>query len=244
MNAVNQALSEITPTRAPVGRLQRDSLLRRTLSPAPRFALLDEADEQRAEAEAYVSERYQGSYQAALTQFLPWLLSMRCLGSLSGVAGLGPATDQPLFLERYLQAGVEQLISQQTGTDVARGHIVEIGNLAADQRGASHLLFVLFTAILHRAGYHWITFTATRALRNNLDKLGFPLVELGSASIEHLDPAQRAAWGRYYDTDPRVMAGSLDEAWRIMQERPLLRRVLRLYRYDINFLAELLKRGQ
>jgi hypothetical protein len=30
---------------------------------------------------------------------------------------------------------------------------------------------------------------------------------------------------------------------RIIQERPLLRRVLRLYRYEINFLAESLKRN-
>jgi hypothetical protein len=224
-------------------RQRRDSLLRRTLYPGPRFELLAARDLLRDEAEHYVAERYQAAYHAELQHFLPYLLTMRCLGSLSGVAGMGPATAQQLFLERYLSAPIEQVLATRSGQGVARANLVEIGNLAADQRGASHLLFVLFSAVLHRAGYRWLTFTATRALRNNLQKLGFPLLTLAAASLEQIPDADRVNWGSYYDTDPQVVAGSLDEAMRIIQERPLLRRVLRLYRYEINFLAESLKRN-
>lgn len=242
VQALPAALAPAATLPAPV-REQRDSLLRRTLSPAPRFDLLDGADPQRAEAEAWVSDRYAASYQAQLTQFLPWLLTMRCLGGISGVAGLQPAGARPLFLERYLPAPAERVLGQQLGQAVARAGLVEIGNLAADQRGASHLLFVLFSAVLQRAGYQWIVFTATRALRNNLAKLGFPLLTLGAADIGQVAPAERAAWGRYYDTDPVVVAGSLEDAARIMQDRPLMRRILRLYRYEINFLADGLRRS-
>lgn len=220
----------------------RDSHLQRALLPGPRFELLDRDDPRRAEAEAWISARYASSHAAQLQHFLPLLLSMRCCGHLSGVAGLGPATAEPLFLERYLPAPVEQVLAKHSGRRVLRDHIVEVGNLAADQRGASHLLFVLFSAVLQRAGYRWIVFTATRALRNNLDKLGFPLLTLGAADIACIPEAERAHWGRYYDTDPQVVAGSLEVAQEIMQDRALLRRVLRLYRYDINFLADGLKR--
>lgn len=227
---------------SPAVRQRRDSLLRRTLTPGPRFELLAPAEPLREEAEHYVAERYQAAYHAELQHFLPFLLTMRCLGSLSGVAGMGPASAAPLFLERYLQGPVEQLLATHSGSGVARADVVEIGNLAADQRGASHLLFVMFSAVLHRAGYRWLTFTATRALRNNLQKLGFPLLTLGAASLEQIPADERDQWGTYYDTDPQVVAGSLDVAMQIIQERPLLRRVLRLYRYEINFLAESLKR--
>jgi hypothetical protein len=234
--------SESTMVESPALRQRRDSLLRRTLTPGPRFELLAAPDLLRAEAEHYVAERYQAAYHAELQHFLPFLLTMRCLGSLSGVAGMGPASAQPLFLERYLSAPIEQLLAAHSGGGVARAEVVEIGNLAADQRGASHLLFVLFSAVLHRAGYRWLTFTATRALRNNLQKLGFPLLTLGAASLEQIPADEREQWGSYYDTDPQVVAGSLDAAMQIIQERPLMRRVLRLYRYEINFLAESLKR--
>jgi hypothetical protein len=222
---------------------RRDSLLRRTLSPGPHFELLDALEPRRAEAESYVAERYLASHHAELTHFLPQLLTMRCLGILSGVAGLAPASTEALFLEHYLAESVEQALTRHRGQEVQRQHIVEIGNLAADQRGASHLLFVLLSAALHRAGYRWLVFTATRALRNNLTKLGFPLLTLAMANVERLPAPERGGWGSYYDSDPQVMAGSLDEAMQLIRQRPLLRRVLRLYRYEINYLAEGLKRS-
>lgn len=223
-------------------RRERDSLLRRVLSPGPQFELLERSAAARAEAEAWLTGRYEASFGARLEQFLPWLLVMRCCGSISAVAGLNPAGAAPLFLERYLPAPAEQVLAKQLGQAVAREDLVEVGNLAASQRGASHLLFVLFSAVLQRAGKRWMVFTATRALRNNLAKLGFPLVVLAKAGSEHLSSTEREAWGDYYDSDPMVVAGSLEAAVHIMRERPLFRRILRLYRYEINFLAESLTR--
>lgn len=216
----------------------RDSLLRRFLTPTPQFDLAGADSPERQELETFVAGRYQTAYQAEVSQFLPWLLSMRCLGTISGVAGMRPAGQQALFLEQYLDVPLEQLLAEVSGSEVSRSAIVEIGNLVASQRGASHLLFLLFTTILHRAGYEWITFTATRSLRNSLAKLGFPLLVLQVADARRLDPQDRKVWGTYYATDPQVVAGRLSDAMQIIQSRTLLRRVLRMYRHKISYLAE------
>jgi hypothetical protein len=228
-------LTSATRTEA-VGRA-RDSLLRRMLTPKPWFALSRQGDEGRANLESFVAERFQSCWRARVTQFFPFLLGMHCLGTCTAVAGIRPAAGNVLFLERYLDANAEVALGAVLGKPVPRAELAEIGNLVAAQRGASHLLFLVFTAALHRAGYRWIVFTATHALRNNLDKLGYPLLKLADASVERIEPAARAEWGSYYDSEPCVMAGSLDDAMKLIAERPLLRRVLRLYRATLDELA-------
>jgi hypothetical protein len=61
---------------------------------------------------------------------------------------------------------------------------------------------------LHRLGYVWVAFTATRALRNSFYRLG-----LRPLSLTPADPARLAdggaSWGTYYDQDPVVMAGKI-----------------------------------
>jgi hypothetical protein len=57
-------------------------------------------------------------------------------------------------------------------------------------------------------------FTATSAVRGILQGLGAPLVELARAEASCVaDGPDR--WGRYYDTDPRVLAGYLPASRRI-----------------------------
>lgn len=219
----------------------RDTLLLRLLTPGPTFEVTGPNDPERAQVEASVTEKFQSAWQARVTHFLPRLLSMHCMGSCSAVAGIRPASSGPLFLETYLDQPVEQILAGAAQQTVLRKDVVEIGNLVASQRGASHILFLIMTATLHRAGYKWLVFTATRPLRNNLLKLGFPMLTLASATPERLSESEREEWGTYYQSEPLVMAGSLDAAMQLIAERPLLRRVLRLYRYRINYLAEALR---
>jgi hypothetical protein len=231
----------------PLARVHADtavdhaSQLSRLLNPGPRFELSGPDDAERAQVEACVAEKFRGAWNARVTQFLPQLLSMHCLGSCSAVAGLRPAGSAPLFLERYLDQPVEQVLAAAAGVTVSRRQLVEIGNLVASQRGASHLLFLILAAALHRAGYRWLVFTATHALRNNLHKLGLPLLALGPASPERLAPEARSEWGDYYRSEPWVMAGNLDAAMALIAERPLLRRVARLYRHQLTYLAAALR---
>ena len=218
--------------------INRDALLLKLLNPAPRVQLVGQASVNRPEVENYIRERYQASYQARVSNFCPWLVTMQCLGEHSGAAGLRPAAGTRLYLEQYLNVPVEQAMGAVLGTSVRRSAIVEVCNLVAQRKGTSHLLFLLFTAALHQAGYEWIVFTATKALRNNLEKVGFPVHTIQVASPASLDLAVVQDWGNYYKTEPVVVAGRLEDAMQIIQGRTLLRRVLRLYRADIHAMAE------
>jgi hypothetical protein len=194
------------------------------------------------EVERHVAACYGSTYGARLTHFLPWFLTLEYLGALTGVVGMQVADENALFLERYLECPVELALSERLGQCVARGAVVEIGNLVAAKRGASQLLFLLFTTILHLAGYQWIVFTATRALRNNLEKLGFPLLELQPVEPARLDPALLKQWGSYYHAEPVVMVGSLAAAVELSAQQPRLRQALRLYQDQIATLAGQLNR--
>lgn len=228
--------------------VRADSHFTRMLKPLPGFALVD-ARTQPAYREAcgFVNNRFTQQYGARLHQYMPWLMTMHCMTGLSGVVGLRPGVidgqQEPLYLEHYLDAPVEAVISASTACDVDRGGIVEIGNLVANQRGASQLVFLLLTTTLLDAGYEWIVFTATRTLRNTLDRLGFPYQEMTAADPGRLPAADREDWGDYYATDPLVVAARLDEVTDLIARRPLLRQALRVYDGAIHHMADSLVQG-
>jgi hypothetical protein len=223
---------------------RRNTLFSRLLSPAPEFDLSCIGEDNRPEVEVFVKQKFKQSYSANINEFFPDLLCMRCFGKLTGTAGMRVANNSKLFLEQYLDQAIETELSALNNKTVSRDSIVEIGNLASSQRGASHLLFLLFTSILHRAGYRWIVFTATKSLQNNLNKLGFELSYLCNADPSKLDNDSVEDWGKYYDTEPQVVAGDLDNAMNIIQTRPLYRRILRLYNHQINYMTKEFKAAQ
>ena len=169
----------------------------------------------RAELEAFVGAAFKRGHDATVASFMPTLLSFRGpTGDLRGVIGLRAAAPQALYLEQYLEQPVEAAISAATGQPVQRTQVVEVGNLAgANCRAAMRMVAQLPGYLLSR-DYCWIVFTATRTVRGILESLGAPLVELARA-----DGARVAAspdrWGRYYEQDPRVLAGFLPASRRI-----------------------------
>ena len=215
----------------------RDALLSRVLSPSPVFTLHEHDDPERDRVEAFVAGKFSESFNAHIHEFMPLLLSMRCLTRFSGVIGMRKAADTPLFLERYLDSGIAETLSRAVGETVRREDIMEIGNLVAGRKGPSQFVFLVAMSALHEAGYRWITFTATQSLANNLRKLGFPMTLLADASAARLSAAEAAQWGSYYQTRPQVFAGSLDAALEIIRKRPLFRKAMALYRREIRRLA-------
>lgn len=223
---------------------RRKSLFSKLLSPAPEFSLSQCADADRSVTEQFIKQQFQKSYAADIHEFFPELLCMRCFDNLSGTAGMRSAKNTTLFLEQYLDQSIESELSQKFKNQIDRSGIVEIGNLVSSQRGASHLLFLVFTSLLHQAGYQWIVFTATKALYNNLTKLGFEITYLCEADPLKLGDKALNSWGKYYETQPRVFAGNLDDAMHIIRSRPLYRRILKLYSKQINYLAKEFKAAQ
>ncbi|MBA4288509.1 MAG: thermostable hemolysin [Pseudomonas sp.] len=164
----------------------------------------------RAAIEAFISERFAVHHRAHIRHFMPSLLSLEDgSGQLLGAVGLRSAAGAPLFLERYLQQPVEQVITAKQGAQAAqRAQLVEVGNLAAASPGAARLLIVALTDLLVALGYRWVCFTGTLALLNSFQRLGLTPVALGAANPECLGDEQ-ADWGTYYDNQPQVMAGDI-----------------------------------
>jgi hypothetical protein len=171
-------------------------------------------DPSRREVEAFVNAAFARKHGAQVRSFMPTLLASRDRAGPLGVVGLRAAQEHPLYLEHYLDAPIERVLTERVGGEVPRARIVEVGHLASRNcLGAARMAAALPCYLLAR-NYEWIVFTGTRTVRGILDRLGAPLHELASATAECVS-GTRDSWGRYYDTDPRVYAGFLPDARRI-----------------------------
>lgn len=170
---------------------------------------------ERGELETFVADAFQRRHQASVQSFMPTLLSFRDgAGALRGVIGLRGAARQSLYLEQYLEQPIETAIASATGVAVDRREVVEVGNLAGSNCRTAMRMVALLPAYLLQREYRWIVFTATSAVRGILQGFGAPLVELARAEVSRVSNGPDR-WGRYYDTDPRVLVGHLPASRRI-----------------------------
>jgi hypothetical protein len=187
-----------------------------SMRPAPEYRIVqcEPNHARRAEAEAFVRERFLRSHGAQIASFMPKLVLLSdSAGRLGAVAGFRRAAEETLFLERYLPSPIEQLLGSRAGARVRRADIVEVGNFAAlDSRRAKILMSFMPAFFLQRSA-RWIVFTATTAIRTILCAMGGRCVEVGAADGALAGSADE--WGSYYQNDPRVMAGFLPAARRI-----------------------------
>src|SRR5512134_1873805 len=160
-------------------------IVRRTRANSPRLEPIHPTHPLRTPCEQFIGARFEQAHGARITQFSPYLLGVRdALDRWCAAAGYTPAAGRRLFLEQYLDAPVEQLLA---GRGVARASIVEVGHLAATTAGMGRALIPLLARHLHRLGYEWVVFTATRELRNSFRRLGLNPLRLARA-----DPARLA----------------------------------------------------
>ncbi len=174
------------------------------------IALNEPRSARRQQMETFIHARFAEHYGARVHQFMPCLLGLHdSQGQLLAALGVRCGGEGPLFLERYLDAPVEQRIAELGGCAApARGVVAEVGNLAAIGAGHARLLIVALTDLLARAGFRWVAFTGTPLLLNSFSRLGLAPLQLGAA-----DPARMgeelADWGSYYATRPQVMVGDI-----------------------------------
>lgn len=168
----------------------------------------------RPEVEGFIRASFAAAYGARLHHFLPDLMSVRDgRRALLAVLGLRPAESGALFLEQYLDARIEDALARALRRDVTRAGLVEVGNLAVAHSGGARWLIAALTAYLKGAGVDWAVFTAVPALRNAFVRMGIELTSLAPADPRRLGEAERAQWGRYYETGPVVMAASVHQAF-------------------------------
>jgi len=213
--------------------------IRQWFSPLPKFELIDGQATLRGDVQNYICAKFNKTYGANLSSFLPILLSLRCADNLSGVAGIGLARDyQPLFLEHYLDMPVERELMRLTSKPVERHTIAEVGNLVATTRGASRLVFIVLATALHRAGMEWMVFTATAPLITSLRRLGFAIEPIRPADPQRLPESNDTDWGSYYEHSPVVVAGRLDSAMDLIASRTVYGTIQTLLEEQIDEVAE------
>ncbi|MFA7291509.1 MAG: thermostable hemolysin [Rhodocyclaceae bacterium] len=162
----------------------------------------------RDETEAFIRSVFEKHYGADVSAFAPNLLLLEQHDRIIAATGWRAASDESLFLERYLDLPIEQAMAQLADQPVARERIVEVGNLAAEKPGSSLHVILALARHLDRLGYEWVVFTATQELIGIFSRLGLPLLALAPA-----DPArigdEASHWGTYYDTGPIIVAGRI-----------------------------------
>lgn len=178
-----------------------------------------EGDPRRAEVEAFIRAVYRERFGAAVRGFAPVLVALRDeAGTLLAAAGFRAADAGPLFLERYLDAPIEQHLQAASDAPVPRRRIAEVGHLAAARAGEGRRLIALMAPLLAQEGFDWIVSTLTQELRQLFVRLGVAPLALGVADPDKLG-AQAADWGSYYDHRPLVQAGHLRCALQALQRR-------------------------
>ena len=191
----------------------------RPLTPTAR-GLVEQHGSERRQAEAFIREVFLEAHGARLGALMPTLLAERGGGGVVAACGLREARDGMLFLERYLDRPIESAIGGKGAYGYSRASIVEVGNLAVRAPYTARQLIASLTEFLLAGDAEWSVFTAVPALRNAFARLGVPFLRLGVARIEALPERDRAAWGRYYDKVPEVLAVRVRDAAHALSTRP------------------------
>jgi len=179
-----------------------ETRLRVTAAPSPG---------ERCDAEGFLERAYREAFASRIPSHYPHLMcALDESGRVRGAVGYRCAGAEDLFLEHYLSEPVDVVLARMTGRPVPRAAIAEIGTLACADPGCSATLFAALAARLRALGCTHAAATATRPLRRIFRRVGFHTIDLARADAARA-PGGGAAWGRYYDFDPVVVAGAIEE---------------------------------
>lgn len=191
--------------------MNQETLKRFTsLSPA-RICVTNLYSAERRRVERFIEQHFRTVYGAEITRHYPSLISVHdAEDTILAALGFRYAKEGPLFLEHYLDAPIEAMLSEAYGQDMPRGIIAETGNLVSSGQGASIFLFTALNAYLAKQGVQMNTVTATGFLSRYFRKLGFEEVVLAKADQSRLSDGGKS-WGSYYQQNPKVVAGRIDQ---------------------------------
>jgi len=172
----------------------------------------DTTHPRRGEFEAFISQRYQLAFDADIQGFMPLLVGLcDTQGKLLSVCGLCLAKGHSLFLEQYLNAPAQTLLSRHFAQPISRHDIVEIGQLASFSSNLGLIHFTLLAQFLTEQGLQWAILTATGPLAALIKRFGLNTTVLSDANSDDLADS-KTQWGRYYQQRPQVMAGNIDDS--------------------------------
>jgi len=174
------------------------------------FSIVEPDSGERASLEARIRSGFGMHFDACIEGFMPRFAFYRHTSGATGVIGIRCAAAEPLFLESYLNTSVECVIADATGASVGRDRIAEVGQFVIDDRDIVTSFFRDLVPFLVENGYDWVCFTGTDRIRALLARVGFhglPIARAEEARARNTGDR----WGRYYDFDPVVILGKLDD---------------------------------
>ncbi|MGN7438745.1 MAG: thermostable hemolysin [Alcanivorax sp.] len=158
---------------------------------------------ERQRVEAFIQDIYKNSYEAEILVDYPILMSVRNdENDILAAVGFRYAGHEPLFLEQYTKKPIENCL------ETKRNKIVEIGNLASAGQGASIFLFAALASYLNYQKIEFAAITGTDFLHRYFKRIGLNPQKICDADISSINQSGQS-WGSYYDTQPRVLAGSV-----------------------------------
>ena len=157
----------------------------------------------RAEAEALIAGVYAHEYGATITTFADLLIALPGDdGDIIAAAGL--RIGDGFFSEAYLERPIEEVLSVHWQPPATRDEIAEVTTLATTHPKSSYALFSAITGYLRNQDVRFAFFTVTERLHQILKRAGVPAHVLADAKADSIENA--AAWGRYYASNPKVVA--------------------------------------
>ncbi|WP_210397777.1 thermostable hemolysin [Motiliproteus sediminis] len=191
--------------------------------------VLVQSPENRAHVEAFIRDRFLHEHGAKPHHFAPHLVALTDThNQIQACLGYQGAHEGELFLEQYLDQPVEALISRLEGAPVQRRAILEVGNLASRYSGCTRRVILSLARYFCEQQYQWLVITATPRVLNTFSKLGvgLELIPLANARPERLG-SHAADWGRYYDSQPQVVAARFSSGLQKLFANPLFRQLMR-----------------
>lgn len=168
----------------------------------------------RKEAERFIHDRFNIEYDADIQHYMPHLVQLKTRDNeIVAVVGYRDAAHHNLFVESYFNEPIDVVMSRELGQEITRDEIVEVGNLADAHPGGARAAITALTAYLYGAGFRWVVFTGVTKLRNAFFRLGLDPVHIGAADPACLSGDVQKEWGRYYQADPKIMAGDIHEGY-------------------------------
>ncbi len=164
----------------------------------------------REQVESFICERYWLNFNACLRSLPRLLIVVFDDAKLIAACGVQLADEQPLFSQTYLTKPI-------TGYQVNSRplpppeRLAEVGSMAALDPSYLPLLFRAVVRLLNSHNRTAVIFTATRALQKYFSRLGIALTALETAQQSALPESTRDLWGNYYQHQPVVLAGWLEQ---------------------------------
>lgn len=179
-------------------------------TPTAGFTVYGPGEVGRDTLEARIHSGYGTHFGATIKGFMPRLLHYRHADGASAVIGIRKGTEGPLLLESYLAGPVDGIIACLTGAQIDRALIAEVGQFVVDDRRIVPDFFHDLVGFLVQDGFEWVCFTGTHRVRAILERTGFLGLPVGIADA-NLVPSGKDTWGDYYENEPVVILGKLDD---------------------------------